>query len=180
MARGSYVSIPMIVDNVVVGLITTTADVIDRFDIPDAVVSYEIPGENRRRKAHTRKIYASAANEAPTGTVTNVKDVVKVYVPDKNRINAGKKIKLDTGFRSVPPSVTGAAATAENAGSVRYATWNFPNGASNYQIARWLTVNVPAARRPAYFITPSGARRRLNVAAAPGQTTGEGAPDPAP
>lgn len=171
MAKGEYIAFPMIVDNVVLGLISTTADIVDRFQIPSAVIDLELPGVNRKRKAHERRIYENAAATAPSGTTTNVKEVIKVYMPDKTRHNSGKKIKLDTGLRSVPVSENNQS--AENAGSIRYATVNFPHGCSNYQVARWITVNIPEGRRPRHFITPSGAKRRTNVAAAPGQTAGE-------
>lgn len=173
MARGQYIEIPMVVDSVVVGLITMRQDMVDRFDIPSEVVSFELPGINRKRKAHERRVYLNANDATPQPINSKVKDVIFVYRPEKNRINSGKKIKLDTGLRSKPPSLTGAAADDPNAGSVRYATANFPHGASNYQIARWLTINIPENRRPNHFVTPSGARRRTAVAAAPGQTAGE-------
>ena len=172
MARGEYIAFPMIVENVVLGLITTTLDVVERFNIPDAIISLELPSVDRVRKAHERKVYTDS-NAADTTVTTNVDRVVKAYVPDKTRINSGKKIKLDTGLRSVPPSASTAERTSTRPGSARLATFNFPHGVSNYQVARWITVNIPAARRPKYFITPAGVRRRTNVAAAPGQTTGE-------
>lgn len=175
MARGEYISFPMVVDNVPVGLITTTADIADRLNIPDTVLQYELPGVNRNRKSHERRIYTNASANDSIAT-TQVDNVVKVYTPEKNRINSGKKIKVPSGLRSVPTSLTGAAATAPNAGTARLMTINFPHGASNYQIARWLTVNIPETRRPAYFITPSGAKKRTHVAAAPAQTAGEANP----
>lgn len=175
MPKGSYKEFPMVVEQQVLGLISTTADIIERFNIPDAVVNLQVPGINRTRKAHERKVYNNANGTAST-TTTNVEQVIKVYTPQKRRTNAGKKIKLDTGLRSVPTSLTGDAATAPNAGSVRYATVNFPSGVSNYQIARWITVNIPEARRPSYFVTPSGVRQRTNVAAVIGQTAGENTP----
>lgn len=177
MARGEYISFPMVVDDIVVGLITTTGDVADRLNIPSTVLEYEIPGVSRTRKPHERKVYTNASATSNIAT-TQVDRVVKTYIPDKNRINSGKKIKVPSGLRSVPTSITGDAAAAPNAGSVRMMTLNFPNRASNYQVARWLTVNIPETRRPQYFITPSGARRRTNVAAAPAQTAGETAPTP--
>ena len=172
MPRGEYLSFPMIVDNVVIGLITATADIIERFNIPDAVVQFELPGTTRTRKAYERRVYSNA-NDITAEATTNVERVVKAYVPEKNRVNTGKKIKVPTGLRSIPASATGAAASGANAGNPRLATFNFPHGASNYQVARWITVNIPAARRPAYFITPAGAKKRTNVAALPAQTAGE-------
>lgn len=177
MARGEYISFPMLVDDNVVGLITTTADIADRLNIPDSVLQYEVPGVNRTRKPYERKVYTNASATTHIAT-TQVKNVIKVYTPQKNRINSGKKIKVPSGLRSVPSSLTGAAATAPNAGSVRLMTINFPHGASNYQIARWMTVNIPETRRPQYFITPSGNKKRTNVAAAPAQTAGEGENNP--
>lgn len=177
MPRGEYVSFPMILENVVLGLITTTADIADRLNLPSTLLEMEVPGTNRRTKSHERKVYDNSGAEQSEATA-NVDAVVRVYTPDKNRINSGKKIKVPSGFRSVPTSVTGDAATRPNAGTARLMTLNFPHGRSNYQIARWMTLNIPESRRPAYFITPAGKKRRTSVAAAPAQTAGETNPNP--
>lgn len=178
MPRGEYIDFPMIVDSLVLGLITTTADIADRLNLPTTLLEMELPGTNRRKKSHERKVYDNSGADQPKAT-TNVEAIVRVYTPDKNRKNSGKKIKVPSGFRSVPTSVTGDAATRPNAGTPRLMTLNFPHGVSNYQIARWMTVNIPESRRPPYFVTPAGKRRRTNVAAAPAQTAGETNPNPA-
>lgn len=177
MAR-TYNEYAMKVDNIYLGLVVVRDDVKARFNITFTAEETDIPPELRYRKQHRRNLYADAdATAAPTSS--QVDRTPKAYVPTKRNIRSGKKIRIPTGLLSVPPSSsTATAAGATRPGNMRFATISFPGSASNFEIARWLNTKL-AAHKPAYFITPAGARFPIRVAALAGAVAPPEAPAPA-
>jgi hypothetical protein len=176
MPRGEYETYVFTVDNTNVGLITLQQDIIDRFNVTGLVgaEAQAATAGTRERKAHSRKVYTNR-NTASTTRTVNVARTLSADIKRKNRVNTGKKIKVPLDLVSTSSTTTGTGTVARQ--TARFTTINFPQRASNYQVARWINTHF-AANKPSYFITPNGARFPVNIPQILNQTTGE--PDTTP
>jgi hypothetical protein len=96
----------------------------------------------RSRKAHTRSKYDGLADT--TAETVNVERSTWQAIKQASRVGSGKAVK-------VPTKLTTAA---EN---TRFVTIRFPYAANIAAISKFLYA-VDAAKRPDYFIMPSGAK----------------------
>lgn len=118
--------------------------------------------ELRRRKAHTRGIY-DGLNDT-TAQNTNVAAATWIAVKRAARIGSGRAVKVPTKLKT----------TNDN---IRFVTIRFPANAVVSAISKYLYDKIDAAKRPDFFIMPSGARYPV-VNITGDVNPGEGGPDP--
>lgn len=173
MARGAYTVAQMVIEGTNLGLMNLRPDVIDRFGISLTTIAPTATTGTRERTAHVRQIYSNS-NTASTTRTTSVNRTLIADVKRKNKVNSGKAIKVPTDLNSTPSRPAPAAGTTPVPAKVtpRMTVIRFPHKASNYQIARWINLYF-TANKPAYFITPAGARYPVNVPEILAATAGE-------
>lgn len=154
-----YVPYPMVLGNVLIGMLGLREDQIDYFNIPKpteaerGLVSYE-----GSIKAHRRNIFSDRLDSAaPTRSIP----IDRVAVVDRRRrklsnAKGGKPIKIPTELTSTPATTSTAANPTPRQPMIRYTTIKFPGAANNAEISRWLYLKM-ASHKPEFFITPAGA-----------------------
>lgn len=133
--------------------ITTTADGVESI--------------NRRRKAHTRARYDGLTDT--TKTSTNVSASEWTTVSKASGRGVGKAVKVPTKLENSKKT------------GFRYVTIRFPQNAVIGAISEFLYTKCTAAKRPAFFISESGAKYPVvNITGDvnPGETEAPGAAPP--
>jgi hypothetical protein len=135
------------------------------FSVSDFIFSYFGLNETaldqtpklKRRKQHTRQLYDKETGLPRDGVTANVPTSEWYDVPAAQADIIGKNIQVPTEIPRRPGST-----------EMRMKTIRVPNKASNYAIAVWIKKGFDAAKRPTYFLTPSGKRYPVNVTDPPG------------
>jgi len=122
------------------GTLTLGKDVTDYFNIP--VSTATTTARDRKRKAHTRKVYKGL--DDTTGTTVAVRESSWTDSPSSPKRGAGVAIKVPTELKT-------------SAGNIRMVTMRFPGNAVIGAISKFLFTKC-VAHKPTYFITASGER----------------------
>ena len=163
-----YKQFPMIINTVFIGIVSMRDDQVDYFGVN---ITAPIPASTKGRKAHTRNLYSKRLDDETATRQVQVGRSLKARDRQKNRVNSGKKIKVPTQLTSTPSAsaVDGDGNPITRLPQIRMTTINFPNRASNSEIAIWINNNF-TTKKPDYFITSAGARHAVNAGAAPTPT----------
>lgn len=97
----------------------------------------------RRRKAHTRAVYDGLSDTSASSV--NVEASTWQTVKKAASFGAGKLIKIPTKLTTAK-------------GTTRFTSFRVPGNANIAAISKFLYSKTDAAKRPAFFITESGAR----------------------
>lgn len=143
MAAKKYVFAEIDIGSGRKGLVTLREDVAAYFGIAvDATTDVVV---TRRRKAHSRSRYNGL--EDTTATPTNVSASEWQSIKRGSRVGTGKAVKVPTLL------------TSGTNQSIRYTTIRFPQNAVIGAISEFLfTKCTDSAKKPKFFIMPSGAR----------------------
>jgi hypothetical protein len=137
----TYVPVEMDIGSNRSVLVNVRSDVATYFGIAASAAGEVVV--TRRRKAHTRQIFDGLTDTS--ATTTNVGASTWQSVRKATNFGAGKLIK-------VPTKLTGKG------GNPRFTSFRVPGSANIAAISKFLYSKCDAAKRPAFFITESGAR----------------------
>lgn len=155
----SYITYPMVLNNVYVGIVDVRTDQLNYFNIPTpspeelAKAKYTVDGSDYQRNLFSQRL----DSDAPTRLVTVDR---KSMTRDRGKFvrgRGGKPIKIPTELRSVPPTSqsTNPADVTIKRGTIRFTTMRFPGHADLSEISAWLHLKL-VSHKPLYMISPSG------------------------
>lgn len=159
MAR---IIVPIDLGNNKKGAVAVKADVAAYFNIAAPTTATTGAMIEKPAKQYTRRVYASITDIA--GRTVDVRPGARQVRPPKAAsASGGKSIRIPTEVTiSNEKTVGGVSRTAKY---TKHVSIRFPSGATMAAISKWLFEECKA-KKPTYFIAPSGAR--YSVVAATG------------
>lgn len=138
----TYIPVEMDIGSNRTVILNIRSDVATYFGITASTTASEAV-VTRRRKAHTRKIYDGLSDAS--ATTVNVDVSTWLTVKKAADVGSGKLIRIPTKLTN-------------GSGGVRFTSIRVPGNANIASISKFLYSKSDAAKRPAFFLTESGAK----------------------